>query len=116
APHAILGAHVGDGSVTIRTVKHLADDVQVVTPAGTFQADHEQDGVWVAAIEGSDIPDYRLKVTYGDVTSVVDDPYRYLPTLGELDLHLIGEGRHEKLWKVLGSHVRHYSGQLGDVD
>jgi len=27
--------------------------------------------------------------------------------LGELDLHLISEGRHENLWKVLGSHVAH---------
>ena len=27
-------------------------------------------------------------------------------TLGELDLYLITEGRHEKLWNVLGSHVR----------
>ncbi len=26
--------------------------------------------------------------------------------LGELDLHLIGEGRHEQLWEVLGAHVR----------
>ena len=26
-------------------------------------------------------------------------------TLGELDLHLIAEGRHEQLWKVLGAHV-----------
>ena len=26
--------------------------------------------------------------------------------LGELDLHLIGEGRHEQLWHVLGAHVR----------
>lgn len=26
--------------------------------------------------------------------------------LGELDLHLIGEGRHERLWTVLGAHVR----------
>ena len=24
---------------------------------------------------------------------------------GELDLHLIGEGRHEELWKVLGAQV-----------
>ena len=35
-----------------------------------------------------------------------DDPYRFLPTLGEIDLHLIGEGRHERLWEVLGAHVR----------
>ena len=27
-------------------------------------------------------------------------------TLGELDLYLITEGRHEKLWNVLGSHVK----------
>ena len=27
-----------------------------------------------------------------------DDPYRFPPTIGELDLHLIGEGRHERLW------------------
>ena len=26
--------------------------------------------------------------------------------LGELDLYLIGEGRHEELWKVLGAQVR----------
>ena len=35
-----------------------------------------------------------------------DDPYRHLPTLGEFDLYLIGEGRHEELWRVLGGHVR----------
>jgi 1,4-alpha-glucan branching enzyme len=28
------------------------------------------------------------------------------PTLGELDLHLIGEGRHQRLWEALGAHVR----------
>ncbi len=27
-------------------------------------------------------------------------------TLGELDLYLIAEGRHEQLWKALGAHVR----------
>jgi 1,4-alpha-glucan branching enzyme len=38
--------------------------------------------------------------------AITDDPYRHLPTLGQIDLHLIGEGRHEQLWKVLGAHVR----------
>jgi 1,4-alpha-glucan branching enzyme len=34
-------------------------------------------------------------------------------TLGELDLYLITEGRHEKLWNVLGAHVkRTNSGEL----
>src|SRR5207302_6301630 len=28
------------------------------------------------------------------------------PTLGEVDLHLFGEGRHERLWTVMGAHGR----------
>ena len=36
-----------------------------------------------------------------------------MTSLGELDLYLIGEGRHEKLWEVLGSHIKHdTSGKL----
>ncbi|MBC7463589.1 MAG: 1,4-alpha-glucan branching protein GlgB [Actinobacteria bacterium] len=34
-------------------------------------------------------------------------------TLGELDLYLIGEGRHERLWEVLGSHLQR--NEAGDV-
>jgi 1,4-alpha-glucan branching enzyme len=47
---------------------------------------------------------------------MVDDPYRFLPTLGEIDMHLIAEGRHETLWTALGAHVRHYSSVLGAID
>ena len=47
------------------------------------------------------VPDYRLEVAYGPRAgprsrTLIDDPYRFLPTLGEIDLHLIGEGRHER--------------------
>ena len=37
------------------------------------------------------------------------------PSVGELDLHLIGEGRHERLWEVLGAHVTTYEGEEGPV-
>ena len=81
---------------------------------------HESEGVWVAVLEPlqhGHVPDYRLEVTYQGAEPVtVDDPYRYLPTVGEVDLHLIGEGRHEKLWNVLGAHVQHYKSSLGDID
>lgn len=121
APHSVLGAHLDDyGHVTIRTVKHLAEAVNVVTAAGAVPMTHEADGVWVAVVEplqAGHVPDYRLDVTYEGAEPVtVDDPYRYLPTIGEVDLHLIGEGRHEKLWEVLGAHVQHYKSSLGDVD
>ena len=46
-------------------------------------------------------------------TFTVDDPYRFWPTLGDLDLHLIGEGRHEQMWCNLGAHIRTHQGVTG---
>ncbi|CAL8980253.1 1,4-alpha-glucan branching enzyme GlgB [Cellulomonas sp. T2.31MG-18] len=114
-PHGVLGAHPGEHGVTVRTLRPLADSVVVVTDGGQTEARHEQDGIWVAVLDADAVPAYRLAVTYGESTTLVDEPYRYLPTLGEVDLHLIREGRHEQLWTVLGASVRRYPDPLGDV-
>ncbi|WP_246119625.1 1,4-alpha-glucan branching protein GlgB [Aeromicrobium flavum] len=45
----------------------------------------------------------------------MSDTYPWPPSVGELDLHLIGEGRHERLWEVLGAHVRTVEGPDGPV-
>ena len=115
-PHDVLGAHLNDGVVTIRSVHHLADSVEVLTQDHTYPATHEHGGVWVCVFAAEDIPDYRLRVTYGDHSQVVDDPYRFLPTVGEMDTYLISEGRHERLWEVLGAHLMHFDGVMGPVD
>jgi 1,4-alpha-glucan branching enzyme len=39
--------------------------------------------------------------------------HRFSPTLGELDLHLIGEGRHGRLWEKLGARVIEHEGEKG---
>ncbi|MFP5335603.1 MAG: 1,4-alpha-glucan branching protein GlgB [Actinomycetes bacterium] len=115
-PHDVLGAHVHDRGVTVRTLRPLAESVVVVTADGRTPLQHELEGVWVGVLDVDEVPDYRLEVTYADhPPALLDDPYRFLPTLGEIDLHLIGEGRHEELWTVLGAHVRRYSGPMGDV-
>ena len=46
----------------------------------------------------------------------VADAYRFLPTLGEVDLHLFAEGRHERLWEILGAHPRSFTTADGVVD
>ncbi|MDR1151962.1 MAG: 1,4-alpha-glucan branching protein GlgB [Bifidobacteriaceae bacterium] len=114
-PHSVLGGHAGDGTVTLRTLHPLADDVAFVTPDARYEAVHEQDGIWVAAFAADVVPDYRVEVTYGAVTTVVDDPYRFLPTVGELDLHLIATGRHERLWDALGARVKTFGSVMGEV-
>jgi 1,4-alpha-glucan branching enzyme len=94
--------------VTIRALRPLAESVTVVLPDGTrAPMSHLHEGVFSVSVPGSDVPEYRLAVKYQDLPETeADDPYRHLPTLGEMDLHLIREGRHEELWRVLGAHVR----------
>jgi len=97
-PHDVLGAHVHEGTVTVRAFRPLADSVSVVHGNEKVPLDHEHEGIWAGVVDLPDVPDYRLEVSYpGAPAQVVDDAYRYLPTLGELDLHLINEGRHEQL-------------------
>ncbi|MET0424752.1 MAG: 1,4-alpha-glucan branching enzyme, partial [Actinoplanes sp.] len=101
-PHGVLGAHPSGGNTTIRTLRKGAKTVTLVHEGDRVEMTRiHPDGLFAAEVPGL-VLDYRLDVD-GDL---VDDPYRHLPTLGELDLHLIGEGRHEKLWKVLGAQPR----------
>ncbi|MFI1988622.1 1,4-alpha-glucan branching protein GlgB [Actinoplanes sp. NPDC020271] len=101
-PHAVLGAHPGGGHTVIRTLRKGAKQVTVLHEEQRYEMTQvHPDGIFAAELPGT-VLDYRLDV---DGTQC-DDPYRHLPTLGELDLHLIGEGRHEKLWKVLGAQPR----------
>jgi 1,4-alpha-glucan branching enzyme len=118
-PHGVLGPHLHDGAVTVRVLKPLASAVNIVYGNESVPLEHEHAGVWVGVLPGGengakvDVPDYRVHVDYGQEPMVVDDPYRFLPTLGEVDLHLINEGRHEELWQVLGARVHHYETPLG---
>ena len=123
-PHSVLGAHpagAGDpnGGVTIRTLRPLADRVTALVGSGAeterYELTHEHEGVFVGVLPGPHAPDYRLEVAHDGAVTVLDDPYRYLPTLGEVDLHLIREGRHEQLWQVLGAKVRRYDGMNATV-
>ncbi|MCW2889114.1 MAG: 1,4-alpha-glucan branching enzyme [Streptosporangiaceae bacterium] len=129
-PHAILGAHPDREGITVRALRPLAETVEVVLPdGGRLPLRHVHGGVFAGTLPegtalaetGTDaaplaVPDYRLAVTYGEGPELVqDDPYRHLPTLGELDLHLISEGRHEELWQALGARVRTYASAFGPV-
>ncbi|WP_431912238.1 1,4-alpha-glucan branching protein GlgB [Micromonospora carbonacea] len=100
-PHAVLGAHPADGRTTIRTLRRGARRVSAVVGGQRYPMTRVHDaGVFEVVLPGT-VLDYRLDVD----GALRDDPYRHLPSLGELDLHLIGEGRHERLWEALGARV-----------
>jgi 1,4-alpha-glucan branching enzyme len=115
-PHAVLGAHPHPDGTVVRVLRPHADEVQVVREGGKgFPLVKVHDSGLFSGVVPGPPADYRLAVRYGERVDVVDDPYRWLPTLGEIDLHLIGEGRHERLWDVLGAHMRSYDTPSGRV-
>ena len=114
-PHQVLGGHVGHRGVTFRVLRPGATAVTVVTPDTRLDLTHEHRGVWVGWLPLDDVPNYVVDVAYDGPVIPSDDPYRFLPTLGEVDLHLLGEGRHEQSWDVLGSHVRSFDTPFGPV-
>jgi 1,4-alpha-glucan branching enzyme len=110
-PHSVLGAHPGPDGVVIRALRPLATSVAAVLDDGRrLPMAHVHQGVFAVIVPDEKVAGYRIAATYpgGTAEDVRDDPYRHLPTLGEFDLYLIGEGRHEELWRVLGAHVREY--------
>ena len=115
APHDVLGPHrLPDGTWVIRTRRPLARTVTAELDDGTaVTLAHVRSGIWEGTTPHQPRA-YEIVATYDGAPDFrADDPYRHLPSLGELDQYLIGEGRHEELWRVLGAHVRHYDGVSG---
>jgi 1,4-alpha-glucan branching enzyme len=112
-PHSLLGAHPVPGGVAVRVLRPYARNVAVAAPGLRVDLVHQAGGLFTGILPLPEIPDYHLLVTYDGPEQRFEDPYRFLPTLGELDLHLIGEGRHERLWDALGSHPTTVLGVTG---
>ncbi|MFF1544991.1 1,4-alpha-glucan branching enzyme [Streptomyces sp. NPDC058291] len=112
-PHALLGAHPAPDGILFRALRPFADAVSVVIDGDATPLASEGDGLFAAVLPLAETPAYSLLVSYEGVEHKVDDPYRFLPALGDLDLHLIREGRHEELWKALGAEPMAHQGVAG---
>jgi 1,4-alpha-glucan branching enzyme len=116
-PHRLLGAHAENGGVVIRTFRPDAKKV-TARPEGGDPVELElrhPGGVFEGTVPGARLPlRYELEVAYQEGgTFTLRDPYAFLPTLGEIDLYLAGEGRHEELYAKLGAHVHEIDGVTG---
>ncbi|MGH8906562.1 MAG: 1,4-alpha-glucan branching protein GlgB [Egibacteraceae bacterium] len=107
-PHRILGAHPVSTGAVVRTHRPDAERVDVLIGGRAVEARQTVAGFFEALLDKVPLAsEYRLRVTYpgkpdNGVYELVD-PYAFWPTLGEIDLHLIGEGRHEELWRRMGA-------------
>jgi 1,4-alpha-glucan branching enzyme len=115
-PHSILGAHPVSGGVVVRAFHPDAIEAELLLASGETRAMQSLGGgVFAGFVPGGSLP-FRYRLRFHFQNGAVwerDDPYRFLPTLGDLDLHLFNEGKHLRLWEVLGAHPRSIDGVAG---
>jgi len=116
-PHHLLGAHPLGGGVVVRAFRPDAEAVTVVPARGKplELTRIAVEGLFEGVFPRRRLPfSYLLELRYPGGRSVtLADPYAFVPTLGELDLHLVSEGRHEQLYAQLGAHLRELDGVAG---
>jgi len=111
SPHDVLGLHLTPEGVVVRAFRPDADRIVLIADFGaTIPMRPLRDGFFEVQLPGrKDAFGYLLEVHYPNhATYTLRDPYSFLPTWGELDLYLAGQGRHERLWERMGAHLKHY--------
>ncbi len=138
-PHRILGAHPvgsepdnGKGGtargVVVRAFHPEAASIECLIGGRDQSGARDARSVQSVALEKIDagglfavlLPDrslpldYRLRLRFaGGQTWEREDPYRFAPTVGDMDQHLFNEGTHRRLWECLGAHERQIDGVTG---
>ncbi|MEW6120286.1 MAG: 1,4-alpha-glucan branching protein GlgB [Pseudomonadota bacterium] len=114
-PFEVLGVHPQpDGTIVVRVFMPQAEAVELaggrmarvagtdcferILPAGTLLDPH---------------PQLRWQDKRAGEWHAGRSPYTFDAQIGEVDLHLFGEGRHFQIWKILGAHLKTIDGIAG---
>ena len=122
SPHDLLGLHLlsdGSGIVARALVPGaVAVEIQPVhepdKPAIKLERLHEAGLFEGVSKEATQVFAYELVITDGQGNvRRARDPYSFLPTLSETDLHLLGKGDERRLYEKLGAQLRTLDGVPG---
>lgn len=117
-PFSVLGMHRQNGELVVRALLPGALGVDLIeTKTGRKLAS-------LAALDGGPLfagviarrknpfP-YRLRVDWGSHRQDIEDPYRFGPVLGEMDVWLLSEGTHDRPYERMGAHPAQVDGVDG---
>lgn len=115
-PHSILGLH--SGIITGNPIKEItlyrpgANEVYLEIYGSTVQAKkiHKKGLFEYKAPPELTALEYRVFHQNG---LLAYDPYAFLPTVGDYDCYLFGQGVHYELYRVLGAHPTTHFGAVG---
>jgi 1,4-alpha-glucan branching enzyme len=126
-PFAVLGMHAdAEGRLSVRSLQPGALSVSLIDAVSgrvlVTLAERPLDELGHGQTSGffeARIPrrrkvfPYRLRIVWPGGEQEIDDPYRFPPVLGELDVWLLAEGSHLRPYERLGAHLRDNDGVAG---
>lgn len=120
-PFAVLGLHEDPGGrLVLRCMLPRAKTVRAVDPSdGSTLAELERihpEGFFEGIVPGRrERFAYRFRVDLPEGEVEIEDPYRFGPWLGQLDVHLLAEGNHLRNYDKLGARPTVHEGVAGVV-
>tara|TARA_R110002072_G_scaffold4508_13_gene31477 strand:- start:2833 stop:5025 length:2193 start_codon:yes stop_codon:yes gene_type:complete len=114
-PFEVLGCHRTGNRWLVRALLPLADEAEIVLDGvGRPMERVAGTDLFTYTAEQVSVPDYQLRWRAEQADwRQSPDPYRFGPTVGDLDLHLFGQGKHQHIYKVLGAHCCEHEGVAG---
>jgi len=113
-PFHYLGLHTEGDRTVVRAFLPEASNVEAIGEHGeTAKLARIHDAGLFAGTMPNGSTRYRLRAKFGDNVVQIDDPYRFPPVLTDYDLHLLGEGKDQRLYDKLGAHPRVMDGVEG---
>jgi len=118
SPHRFLGLHaLAGGGCVVRALFPGAVRCELFkakSKQGVAMVRLHDAGIFELELTGAADFHYRFQVAYVDGTvHDAEDPYRFLPTISERDLFLIGKGDDHGAHYKFGSHLRTIDGVAG---
>ena len=114
-PHEFLGMHQVSGGVIVRVYDPAAEFITVIAGKNRYPMLKTDDRGIFSCFFGKkkDLFAYKIEKKYADSKFTSADPYCFLPTLGEMDIYLFNQGEHQRIYDVMGAHVRNLGGVEG---
>ncbi len=116
-PHRLLGPHLISQGVLIQAFIPTAVSITVCivdSDAEYPMALEDAAGFFAVLLPLSEIPSYRLRVTYDNGTEqTLHDPYVYTPQITETDLRRFDAGVFYNVYEKLGAHPMEINGVSG---
>ncbi|MFV0520037.1 MAG: 1,4-alpha-glucan branching protein GlgB [Lachnospirales bacterium] len=122
-PHSVLGQHLVSSingkqeCITITVFLPNAMEVKVIdkkTKKSYVMNKVHDDGIFYIKTTKKSFFKYLLEITYnsGDIFTT-EDPYSFLPTFGDLDIHLFNQGCHYEIYEHMGAKFKEVDGVNG---